>query len=233
MGRRLRWYDRMQARRRSPLRRLGLADGRLRLVGAALLAASVLGLVNRFENCHRNHFSDDCLATNAADVISIGNVESFSIVTAAFLYLLDGGRRRQEEHQRQADLVASSRQRGDVVSLARLEALEGLCRDGIWFDGQDLSGMNLEGLDGREGRWRRVCFRQSSLAGADFRGADLLGADLEGADLRGADLRGADLRQARLQGCRLEGCRLEGARFDADSGRGAAPLDSPPGATPS
>ncbi|MEB3265043.1 MAG: pentapeptide repeat-containing protein [Cyanobacteriota bacterium] len=238
MGRRLRWYDRMRARRRSRLRRLFQGCGRVRLLGAALLAATVLGLVNRYENCHQNHFSNDCLATNAADVISVGNVESFSIVTAAFLYLLDGSRRRQEEHQRQAELVLSSQARGVVVSLARLEALEALCRDGLWFDGQDLSGINLEGLAGAGGRWRGVSFRGSNLEDADFRDADLQGANLslarlERADLRGADLRGADLRGAVLDGMRWDGALLDGALLDGsvgDSGGGLATLDSSPGA---
>lgn len=240
MGRRLSWYERMQARRQSRLRGLFQGCGRFRLLLAALAAASVLGLVNRFENCHRNHYSDDCLSSNAADVISIANVESFSIVTAAMLYLLDGRRRRQAEHQRLADLVASSRARGDVVSLGRIDALESLCRDGLWLDGQDLSGICLSGLVGARGRWRGVCLRGSDLTGADFRLADLQQADLRQADLRQADLRQADLRQAdlrgadlqgcRLDGARLEGARLEGARLDGDCGRG--PLDSPASATP-
>lgn len=209
----------MQARRRSPLLRLINRSAELRLLLSALLAAALLGLVNRYENCHRNHYSSNCLSTNAADVISIGNVESFSIVTAAILYLLDGGRRRQEHHQRLAEAVESSRQRGDRVSLGRIEALETLSRDGLWLDGQNLAGIQLEGLVGAGGRWREVCFRGSDLNGADFRRADLQGADLadcnlRGADLREADLRHADLRMANLSGARLEGALLDGARLE-------------------
>ena len=70
----------------------------------------------------------------------------------------------------------------------------------------------------REGRVRRLDFRNTNLSEVDlidmnlvdarFGGARLRGAKLSNADLRGADLRDADLRDARMGGANLEAARL-------------------------
>jgi hypothetical protein len=228
--RRENWVEGQRRRRASALFRRLDHSFALRLMLAVVAALTLLGLVNRFENCHVNRGDPDCLTSNALDVISVGNVESLSIVTAAFLFILEGSRRRRREHREALELLMACRQAGVVMSIARVEALEDLNRAGLWLDGFDLSGTNLEGLQAEGGRWRRVNLTGAMLRGAHFSGSDLRGAILRGADLRGADLRETDLKEtdlreadlreadlsaADLRGSRLEGALLEGAQFDS------------------
>jgi hypothetical protein len=218
--RRSNWAEAQRRRRTSPLLRRLDHSFALRLTLAIGAALTLLGVVNRLENCLSNRDDPNCLTSNALAVISVGNVESLSIVTAAFLFILDGSRRRWREHREALELLLTCQQAGVVMSFARLEALEELTRAGLWLDGFDLSGTNLEGLQAEGGRWRRVNLAGAMLRGAHFRGSDLSGANLRGADLRDADLseadlRGADLRDSRLTGARLTGARLEGTRLDA------------------
>lgn len=233
-----RWLEAYRRRRRSPwLRRLDQSF-RLRLLLAALAALAALVLVNRWEHCRRSGLAGGCVWRDAGGVVTVANLEAFSIVTAGFLFVLEGGRRRQRDHQEALELILTFQQAGVRCSLARIEALERLSEAGFSPDGLDLSGLDLEGIHLAGARWpgaglagsclRAADLRQMQLAGADLHGADLAGADLRGADLsgadlrqaclaaadlRGADLRQADLRDAEIEGARLAGSLLEGARL--------------------
>lgn len=200
----------------------------LRLLLALVAAGALLGAVDRWEHCLRHDFASGCLQRDAGGIITVGNVEALSIVTAAQLYLLEGGQRRRHENLEAMGVIMACQQAGARLSHARNEALEKLSAQGIWLDGLDLSLAHLEDLRAPHGRWRsmnlhKACLRSACLHDADLQGSDLSGADLRQtnlvhADLRDADLRGADLRQADLRGAdlgraRLEGAQLEGARL--------------------
>lgn len=206
----------------------------LRLLLALVAAGALLGLVDRWENCRDDHFQHGCLMRNGGGVISISNVESLSIVTAAFLYLFEGTQRRQRENLEAMEVILACQQAGARLSHARNDALETLSSRGIWLDGLDLSQAQLDDLVAPYARWRgmnlkgaslqRACLHDTDLQAADLSGADLRQARLEhadlrkailrGCDLRGADLRGADLRGAVTTGARSEGARLEGANLE-------------------
>lgn len=201
----------------------------LRLLLALLSAGLLLGAVNRWEHCRHSGFARGCLRSDPGGIITVGNVESLSIVTAALLYLLEGGQRRKRENLQAMEVILSCQQAGARLSQARNDALETLTSRGIWLDGLDLSQTQLDDLRAPRGRWRGVILRQASLqrawlhdsdlqdavlAAADLRRARLDHSDLRGADLSGADLREADLRGALLQGACLEGARLEGALLE-------------------
>jgi hypothetical protein len=49
---------------------------------AAACSFALLSLVKRFENCHDSRLALECLTSDYLDVVNIGNVEAFSIVTA-------------------------------------------------------------------------------------------------------------------------------------------------------
>lgn len=220
----------------------------LRLLLALVAAGVLLGLVDRWENCRDHQFERGCLMRNAGGVISIGNVESLSIVTAAFLYLFEGTQRRQRENLEAMEVILSCQQARARLSQARNDALETLSRRGIWLDGLDLSQAQLDDLLAPHARLRSINLQQASLQRAclhdsDLQDADLTGADLRQArldhadlrrtvlsdcDLRGADLRGADLRGAITTGARLESARLEGADL-RNTDLAVDPAQSPPG----
>ena len=208
----------------------------LRLLLALVAAAAFLGVVNRWENCRSHDFARGCLQRDAGGIITVSNVESLSIVTAALLYLLEAGPRRRRENLEAMGVIMDCQQAGARLSYARNEAVEKLSARGIWLDGLDLSRAHLEQLRAPCSRWRSVNLHQACLKGAclhdiDLQGADLSGADLRGAqlahaDLRGADLRGADLRQADLCGADLRQALLEGALLDGVQLEGADLADT-------
>jgi len=218
--------------RRRPQRGQGLrGPGRLldhsfplRLLLALVAAGVLLGGVNRWENCRSSHFARGCLFSDPGGIVTVANVEALSIVTAAFLYLLEGRQRRQRQNLQAMEVILSCQQIGARLSQARNDALEALSAQGIWLDGLDLRCAVLDALQAPYGRWRCTNLRQASLQGAclhdtDLQGADLAGADLRQAvlvhaDLRDADLRDADLRRADLRGADLRGANTGGVRLD-------------------
>lgn len=219
----------------------------VRLLLALVAAGALLGGVERWEQCRSEDFKRGCLQRKPDAILSVANVEALSIVTAALVYLLEGGPRRRRDNLEAMGVIMACQQAGARLSYARNEALEKLSAQGIWLDGLDLSRTHLEQLQAPYGRWRSInlhkaclkgaCLEDTDLQGSDLREADLRQArlmhadlrdtDLRGADLRQADLRGADLRQARLEGARLEGARLEGADLEGSSLIGAASVPSP------
>ncbi len=217
------WYARQKRRRASPFFRLLDRSFGFRVLIASALSFALLAVVNRFENCHAKVGQADCLTSNVLEVISIGSVESFSIVTAAIFFLLEAGQRKEKEHMEMFELLLTQRQAGVSNTLGRLRALEMLSADGLWQDGFDLGGTDLEGLSIPFGRWRGANFSGSvlrdadghgaDLAQADFSRADLTGANLRGADLSGANFSEADLSRADLRGATLDGAEFRGARF--------------------
>ncbi len=230
------WYENQQRRRRSPFFRRLDRSFRFRVLMAAACSFALLSLVNRFENCHSSRLAPDCLTSDYLDIISIGNVESFSIVAAAFVYIFEAGKRKEREHHEMVDLLLAQRQAGTTNSLGRIRAIEDLAADGLWQDDFDLRGANLAGLRIPFSRWRGANFTATVLRDADLHGVDLQGADFSDADLTGADLSAANLSGARF--CRaclsradLRGAELAGADFqDAHLSGTLAdqPLCSPP-----
>lgn len=225
----LSWAERQRRARRHPvLRQLQNSFG-WRVLLAACAAGLLLAAVNRWENCRSHGFSRGCVWVDQGGVISVGNVEAFSIVTAGCVFLLERGKRRQQENLEAMEVVLACQQAEVRFSEARNQALERLSSCGLWLDGLNLSGAQLQDLQAPHGRWRGVslhnsCLRNACLHDADLQGCDLRGADLQqanlqhadlrNADLREADLRGADLRHADLGGSRREGALLDGALLD-------------------
>ncbi|MBM5824775.1 MAG: pentapeptide repeat-containing protein [Cyanobacteria bacterium M_surface_10_m2_119] len=137
-----------------------------------------------------------CVWHDAGGVVNVDNLEALSIVTAAILFVLEGGKRRQREHVEAMELVYSCQEHRIRLSHARNEALEQLCEAGIELHGLDLSGADLSEI---------------RLPAARLQGVKLVGTDLSRADLRGADLRGADLSGALLDGALPKGLEPGGA----------------------
>jgi uncharacterized protein YjbI with pentapeptide repeats len=166
---------------------------------------------NRWDHCRDQGFDAGCLQRDAGGIISVGNLEALSIATAAFLYLLEGRQRRQQQNVDALKLILTFQQAGAKLSYARNDALEQLSEAGLWLDGLDLSCANLDELSACGGRWRQVNLSQASLRNAHFEDADLRGCDLREADLSHGYFRHADLRGANLSGANLSHADLRGA----------------------
>ena len=225
MPRQSTWVDRQQ--RRHDSRFFRLLDGsflfRLALAGAAAMA--LLMVVNSYATCRNNRWVKGCLWRDTEALISVGNVESLSIVTAAFLYVLEAQKRRQRDNIEAYELLMNCNASGVKWLVGRITALEILNNAGLPIDGQQLAGFDLRNLQAANGHWHNVNLEGSVLRGANLAGTDLSGANLRGADLRDADLRGAILVGADLEGALLEGAQLDGAELD-DAQADRASLDS-------
>ncbi len=213
ISKRITWYERQRRRKSSPFFRLLDRAFRFRILFASVIAFVLLAAINRFENCHASKYIEDCLSTNFEEIVSIGNVESFSIVAAALTYILEGGRRKQQEHKEAMELLIAAKEAGVVVSLSRIKALETISEAGLWQDGFDLQGANLEQLEVPYSRWRGANFSKTVLTSANLHQTDLTGADLTDADLTGANLTGADLTDADLTGANLTDANLTAANL--------------------
>jgi hypothetical protein len=217
---RRRWAQIHREQQRQPFYRLLDRSFGFRLLLAAGSAFALLVGVNRWEHCRQHNFNAGCLQRDGGGIISVGNVESLSIVTAAFLFLLESRKRRQRENVEAMEVILACQQAGARVSFARNSALELLSDSGLWLDGLDLSRSQLDELNASGGHWREVNLSHSSLRHARFEDADLRGSDLSDADLshanfRHADLTGANLRGANLSHTDLRGADLSGACTDA------------------
>jgi Pentapeptide repeats (8 copies) len=212
-GRRLTWYERQKKRKSSPFFRLLQHSFQFRLLVAAVIALLLLAAVNRFETCQVRGNRPDCISYKPWSIISVSNIESFSIVTAALLYILEKRRRKETEHGEAAERVINSQQLGIVHSIARIDALETLNEDGLPLDGIDLQGANLEGLSIPYGCLRGVNLSRTVLIGANLQGTDLTGANLTSADLTGANLTDAILTNADLTDAILTGTILDGTKY--------------------
>jgi hypothetical protein len=120
-----RWLEIERRRRAWALYRLIGRSFGFRLVMASVAALAVvglamLGLVNRCENCNCKLYAPDCLTRKLLEVISIGNVESLSIITAAIPYILESRKRKRQDHREAMELVMACQQAGVVMSLDRV-----------------------------------------------------------------------------------------------------------------
>ena len=227
-----RWAQIQREQRQNWFYRLLDRSLAFRLLLAATSALLLLMGTNRWDHCRDQGFGSDCLQRDAGGIISVGNLEALSIATAAFLYLLEGRQRRQQQNVDALKLILTFQQAGAKLSYARNEALEQLSEAGLWLDGLDLNGANLDQLSACGGRWRQVNLSQASLQNAQFEDADLGGCDLREADLshghfrhadlRGANLSGANLSHADLRGADLRGAITEGVQTDGTDLQGAA-----------
>ena len=201
--RKLTWFEKQKIRKKNPFFRLLNRSFSFRLLIASAISLGILGAVHRFEVCHAKNYSSDCLAANLGDIISVGNVESFSIVAAAWLYILESSKRKQQKNLDALDSLSNQQAAGIVYSLARIEALETANETGVYLDNLNLQGANLEGIEIPYARLQKANLSNTILLTADLRYTDLKEANLSQADLTKAKLIGANLTGANLNGANL------------------------------
>ena len=206
------WFEKQKRRKKNPFFRLLRRSFGFRLLIASGISLAILGLVHRFETCHQSRFSQDCLTAKWGDVISIGNVESFSIVTAAWMYILESSKRKQKSNLEALEIIHNTE--GRPYAIVRIEALETACATGIYFDYLNLEDCHLEQLEIPYARLRHATLNRAVLTGADLRYADMQNVDLSDADLTGANLTGANLKGATLTGTNLTQANLTDANLE-------------------
>lgn len=207
------WYGQQQSRRNSPFLRRIDRSFRFRLLLASTGALLVLGLLNRAEICRAKDHAPNCVFQDFGSLLSVGNLESYSIATATLLYLLESERRHEQDNREAYETIMAAAQANLVHSISRIRAIETLSDAGCILENLDLHGADLTGLQIPNTQMPRINLSGTVLAHADLRGSDLTGANLAGADLTGANLTGADLTQANLAEANLTGADLSGAKL--------------------
>lgn len=203
------WYERYQSRKKQPFFRLLNRSFTFRLLLASGISLGFLGLVQRFEICNQQKFAPSCLTSNFLALISVGNVESFSIVTAAWMYILEISKRKQQQNLEALEIVNNTQ--GHIHSIARIEALEMLGEAGIHFDNLDLEGANLEQLAIPYVHLRHVNLTKAILINSELSYTDMQDVNLTQANLTGAKLIGANLQKVNLQRANLTNADLSNA----------------------
>lgn len=202
------WYEQQQKRKLSPLWRRVDRSFKFRLCLASGIALLLLGTLDRFETCRVLAHAEGCFFQDPGSLLSIDNLEAYSITTAALLFLLESERRQEQTNREAFETLMTANQAGIVHSLSRIRAIETLCDAGCKLEGLDLHGIDLTQLQIPYAQLQRVNFSDTVLAAADLTHADLTQANLTGADLTranlaGANLAGADLTRANLTSANL------------------------------
>lgn len=164
-----------------------------------------------------------CLVKELVSVVRIDNVEGFSILLIAVLYIFESQKRKQKSHYEAWQVIDAAS--GVETSYARIKSLQDLNRDrvslkNIDIPNGDLENINLSGADLEFADLRGANLKNANLSFANLKGvkfsvsdigkttnlenANLFSADLTGANIGGANLRNANLAQARLHRTKIE-----------------------------
>ena len=152
----------------------------------------------------------ECLAKELLSIISIGNIEGFSILLVAVLYIVESRQRKRKTHYETWQVIDAAS--GVETSYARFQAMQDLNKDGVSMRSIDVPGGDLENIN---------------LQGADLELADLRGANLKNANLSSANLKDAQLgvgknrKRTNLENANLQGANLQGANISGATLRNA------------
>lgn len=207
------WYEQQQKRKLSPFWRRVDRSFKFRLCLASGTALLLLGMLDRFETCRVLDHAEGCFFQAPGSLLSIDNLEAYSITTATLLFLLESERRQEQTNREAFETLMTANQAGISRSLSRIRAIETLCDAGCKLEGMDLHGVDLTRLQVPDAQMQRVNLAGAILIDADLHGADLTGANLMGADLTHANLAGADLTSADLTEANLTNTNLTHANL--------------------
>ncbi|QSJ16055.1 pentapeptide repeat-containing protein [Nostoc sp. UHCC 0702] len=155
-----------------------------------------------------------CSSSQVLAVIRLDNIEGFSILAAASLYLLESRQRKQEAIYKAWQIIDNAAAAKVLTSYARVQALQDLNNYGISLKGLDATYANLDEINLAKANLSKANFPMSSfmnanltyvnlsnaiLASTNFTGANLSNADLSDAELFNADFTDANLSNANLK----------------------------------
>ena len=150
--------------------------------------------------------------------------ETFSIVVAAWIFILDRRDRKEQAQREYWSLIDGAR--GSETSGARHNAIERLHQEkvslrGLDAEGADLQNINLEGAILERSNLQKADLQDATLINVNLVEANLENANLENAKLQGANLWLADLRGANLRNVNLQNSILTAAKLHRASLRKA------------
>jgi uncharacterized protein YjbI with pentapeptide repeats len=190
-----------------------------RLVLALLAAYMALFVVQEIEAIHRQTSCWGtatffiCLWDELTDLIAVENVEGFSILVVAIIYLIEGRDRQKQKHYEAWQVIDNAAAANVPTSNARIQALQDLNEDGVSLQEIDLPGADLKRIQLAGANLREATLNQTDLRNAILTAANLQASILSQANLRSADLSHANLAKANLKGADLTNANLSGANL--------------------
>ncbi|PAX52323.1 pentapeptide repeat-containing protein [Brunnivagina elsteri] len=146
-------------------------------LGIACIAILATYLVEKWsqnqEICYSLEPIQKCIFRQILSVVTPSNIECFSILTGASIYILESRERRQRIIYQTWQVIDSAS--GVRVSYARIEALKTLKKYKISLQGIDLSNTDLSQIE----------LEKVQLNGINFSNANLNSANLNSAELNG------------------------------------------------
>jgi uncharacterized protein YjbI with pentapeptide repeats len=166
--------------------------------------------------CKENLSWKDNWICRVANSKVLQQVQNFSVVFAAWLFIFDTFERKKRAYREAWSLIDGARE--SETSGARILALSELHEDkvslkGLDAEGADLIGVNLRGAFLEKANLRDALLQSSNLISANLQESELQGANLREAKLHRADLRMANLQRANLEKAELQNSKLAGTDF--------------------
>jgi hypothetical protein len=115
--------------------------------GILLISVLSKSIKNNEVICQASEILQLCLIRHASEVIDLDNVEGFSILSAASLYILDSRERRYQTIHEAWQIIDAAAAARVPTSYARNKALQDLCKYQIPLEGLDVPGADLRRID--------------------------------------------------------------------------------------
>ncbi len=163
--------------------------------------------------CKSQYSFLQCFYKQALSVIEVNNIEAFSILAAASLYLLESRERRRSTIYQAWQVIDNAAAANVSTSYARIKALEDLNQYGVSLKALDLPGADLHEIDLAGADLCVANLNYANLIYANLKRANLTDAQLEGANLSRARLKEANLTYANLNSVQLEAANLTRANL--------------------
>ena len=199
----------------------------VRLLIALAIAFAVILLVFRFENWSSvNCDNPESICSQVFSVVQVKYVQGFSILTAAFLYVLESPERIRTRIYEAWQVIDNAAAANVSTSYARIRALEflkdyGISLERLNLESTDLQQINLTQVNLKSANLSCVDLREAKLKGINLSYADLTDADLSNAIIRGGKFNHTNLEGANLNNADLRGVNFSGANLRSISLRGA------------
>ncbi len=218
---------------KSPILKLFNQSVWFRVTTALVIAYIAIVIVYLIENWSRGEIiclpedsAGICLLKELVGLIAVENIESFSILTAAILYLLESQQRQQKSIYEAWQVIDNAAAASVPTSPARFKALQDLNHNKVSLDGIYIPKVDLTNIKLANASLKGACIQEANLSRADLSNCNLNKANLEGANLGGvnlskADLRCANLSKADLRGANLSKADLRGANLEEANLKGA------------
>lgn len=148
---------------------------------------------NNQEFCRIKEPLQNCYFRQVISIFAPSNIEGFSILTVAILYILESQERRENRIYEAWQVVDNASAAKVSTSYARIKALEDLNKYRVSLKGIDVPGANLSEINLRNADLKEVDFNDCIFSNANLSNADLNGANLSDANLISANLSNANL----------------------------------------